>query len=99
MPTEYGGLRGLGLASLGIPGQGEYLAHYYRLSGRNDPARPAQPFHWGFALLRFAVIFEGIAARAQRGTAVANNAADIGALGVALGRRGVKTIDSPFSQF
>lgn len=98
LPTEYGGLRGLDLASLGIPGQGEYLAHYYRLSGRTDPARQAQPFHWGFALLRFAVIFEGIAARAQRGTAVADNAADIGALGVALARRGVESLDSPFPQ-
>ena len=95
LPDEYGGLRGLELAALGIPGEAEYLAHYYRRAGRTDRARQAQPFHWAFALMRFAVIFEGIAARAQRGNAIADNAAEIGALGTALARRGVEALTAP----
>ena len=35
--------------------------------------------------MRWAVIFEGIAARAAHGNAVADDAAEVGALGVALG--------------
>jgi len=88
LPSEYGGIRGLDLAALGIPDEGEYLAHYYRSSGRSSQA---QPFHWAFALMRWAVIFEGIAARAQAGNAVSDNAAEVGALSVALARRGLES--------
>lgn len=91
----FGGIRGLDLAALGIPGEHEYLAHYYRRSGRFDPARQACPFHWAFALMRWAVIFEGIAARAARGNAVAENAAEVGALASALAQRGVEAITTP----
>jgi aminoglycoside phosphotransferase (APT) family kinase protein len=51
-PSEYGGIRGLDLQALGIPTEHEYLAHYYRRTGREDPARQATPFHWAFALMR-----------------------------------------------
>lgn len=95
LPQEFGGIRGLDLAALGIPGEHEYLAHYYRQAGRTDPARQARPFHWAFALMRWAVIFEGIAARAARGNAVADNATEVGALGVALARRGLEAIATP----
>jgi len=95
LPSEYGGIRGLELAPLGIPGEHEYLAYYYRRAGRTDPARQAAPFHWAFALMRWAVIFEGIAARALRGNAVSDNAAAVGALGVALAQRGLEAISTP----
>jgi aminoglycoside phosphotransferase (APT) family kinase protein len=88
LPREYRGIRGLDLAALGIPDEREYLAHYYRSAGRSTEA---QPFHWAFALMRWAVIFEGIAARAQGGNAVADNAAEVGALSVALARRGLES--------
>lgn len=94
LPQEFGGIRGLDLAALGIPDEQEYLAHYYRRSGRTDSGRQATPFHWGFALMRWAVIFEGIAARAAHGNAVADDAAEVGALGVALARRGLEAISS-----
>ena len=61
LPSEYGGLLGLDRASLGIPDEAAYLERYYAAAGRVDRA---QPFHFAFALFRFAVIFEGIAARA-----------------------------------
>lgn len=93
LPTEYGGIRGLPLSQLGIPDRGAYLAHYYRLAGRHDPGRQVRPFHWAFALMRFAVIFEGIAVRARQGNAVGDDAERFGALALALGRRGVEVLD------
>ena len=94
LPTEFGGIRGLDLAALGIPGEHEYLAHYYRRAGRGA-AQQARPFHWAFALMRWAVIFEGIAARAARGNAVADNAAEVGQLSLALAQRGLEAIRTP----
>lgn len=91
LPTEFGGIRGLDLAALGIPTEQDYLAHYYRAAGRSEQA---EPFHWAFAFMRWAVIFEGIAARAQRGNAVADNAAEVGALSIAMAQRGIEAVDT-----
>ena len=91
LPAEYGGIRGLDLAQLGIPAQDEYLAQYYRHSGRKDGVTA---FHFAFALFRLAVIFEGIAVRAAAGNAAAENAAEVGALSAAFARRGAEFIDS-----
>jgi aminoglycoside phosphotransferase (APT) family kinase protein len=79
LPEEYGGLRGLDHASLGLPSREAYLAHYFA-SRRTQAAQSVQPFHTVFALFRFAVIFEGIAARARAGSAAADNAAAVGEL-------------------
>jgi aminoglycoside phosphotransferase (APT) family kinase protein len=92
LPTEFGGIRGLDLAALGIPTELDYLAHYHRAFGRGEQPKP---FHWAFAFMRWAVIFEGIAARAQRGNAVADNAAEVGALSIAMARRGLEAIHTP----
>ena len=89
LPAEYGGIRGLDLAALGIPTEAEYLEHYYRHSGRADGVTP---FHFAFALFRMAVIFEGIAARAQSGNAASADAAQVGRLGPVFARRGVELI-------
>lgn len=91
LPAEFGGIRGLDLQALGIPTEHEYLAHYYRCAARSTQATP---FHWAFALMRWAVIFEGIAARAQRGNAVADNAAEVGALSIAMARRGLEALST-----
>ena len=90
LPSEYGGILGLDHAALGIPEESAYLAHYYATAGRDDRALP---FHFAFALFRFAVIFEGIAARAAAGNAAAENAAKSGRLGPAFARRAVEIID------
>ncbi|MDO9200701.1 MAG: phosphotransferase family protein [Hydrogenophaga sp.] len=92
LPTEFGGIRGLDLQALGIPSEQDYLAHYQCAIGGG--ALPA-PFHWAFAFMRWAVIFEGIAARAQRGNAVADNAAEVGALSVAMAQRGLEALHTP----
>lgn len=90
LPSEYGGIRGLDLAALGIPSEADYLRHYYRLSGRRDGVTA---FHFAFALFRMAVIFQGIAARAASGNAAAENAAEVGTLALAFTRRAVEFID------
>ena len=86
-PEEYGGLRGLDLAALGIPSLDDYVATYLAASGRRDGIAP---FHVAFALFRFAVIFEGISARAVAGNAASDDAADAGKLGPAFARRAVE---------
>ena len=95
LPSEYGGIRGLDLAALGIPDEHAYLAHYYRRAGRGDPARQTQPFHWAFAFMRWAVIFAGIAQRARQGTATSDNAAEVGQLAAALAQRGLEASETP----
>ena len=95
LPEEFGGIRGLDLEGLGIPPEHEYLAHYYCRAGRLDPQRQALPFHWVFALMRWAVIFEGITARAARGNAASADAEQVGAISFALARRGLEAIDTP----
>jgi aminoglycoside phosphotransferase (APT) family kinase protein len=90
-PDEYGGLEGLDLHALGIPEQGDYERAYYRQVERS--LRLA-PFHMAFALFRFALIFEGIAARARDGSAAASDAADVGnRLAVKFARRAVSVIE------
>ena len=70
-PDQYGGLLGLDLAALGIPTQAEYEADYYAALAR--ACVPAEPrlsgFHMAFALFRWSMIFEGIAARSKAGNA------------------------------
>ncbi|MFA5664256.1 phosphotransferase family protein [Castellaniella sp.] len=90
LPTEYGGIRGLDLNALGIPQEAEYLQRYYDLTDRHQAGQQVRPSHRAFALMRLAVIFEGIAARARAGNAVADDAADIGALASAVARRGLE---------
>lgn len=88
LPEEYGGLRGLDHAALGIPQEADYLAHYF--ASRRTPAPyPLAPFHTVFALFRFSVIFEGIAARARAGSAAADNAAAVGELAPVFAARAV----------
>jgi len=89
-PDEYMGLRGCDLGALGIPTEQAYLEHYYRLA---DATRPVLPFHFAFALFRLAVIFEGIAARARSGTAVTENAAEVGKLSLTFAQRAIDVID------
>ena len=88
-PDEYGGLRDLDLGPLGIPSLDEYVAHYLRAAGRKDGIAP---FHVAFALFRFAVIFEGIAARAAAGNAASDDASEAGKLGPAFARRAVELV-------
>lgn len=88
-PDEYGGIAGLDLAALGLPERGEFLAWYAAAGGRADAFAA---FHRIFALFRFAVIFEGIAARAKHGNAASEGAAEVGRLSQNFARRAVEII-------
>jgi aminoglycoside phosphotransferase (APT) family kinase protein len=89
--NEFSGMLGLDLQAAGIPSQQEYLAHYRQCSGRDESITA---FHLAFSMFRFAVILEGIAARALDGSAAAADAADVGKLCGAFARRAVAVIDA-----
>ena len=89
-PEEYGGLRGLDGPALGIPAEADYTAAYYEAAKRDERMTA---FHMAFALFRFAVIFEGIAARAKAGTAAASNAADVAHLSRNFARRAMEVLE------
>lgn len=88
-PEEYGGMRGLDLAALGIPDLEAFVA-VYGAAARHG-AR-LTPFHMAFALFRWAAIFEGIAHRAKTGNANAENAAEIGQLSAVFARQAAALI-------
>lgn len=73
-PDEYGGIKGLDFSSRSLPSQAEFEAWYYAKA--KHEAR-LEPFHMAFALFRFAVVFEGIAARAKAGNAADPDAAKL----------------------
>lgn len=83
-PEEYGGLLGENLVDLGLPDFQEFLATYEAAAQRQVGF---VPFHMVFALFRFAVIFEGVAARAKAGNAAGENAADVAHLAINFAKR------------
>ncbi len=76
-PDMYVGIAGHDLEALGIPSLDDYVSRYCRTAGRSDGIGV---FHLAFSMFRFAVIFEGIAKRAELGNASAGNAEEIGRL-------------------
>lgn len=90
-PDMYAGIVGLDRDALGIPSQDEYIARYCAAAGRAEgPGR----FHIAFSLFRFAVILDGIAARAKSGNAAAENAVAVGAMAESFAQRAVGVIES-----
>ncbi len=89
-PAEFGGLVGLDRAALDIPEESAFLDAYGAVASHG---LRLEPFHHAMALFRFAVIFEGIAARARAGNAAADNAAEVGRLSARFARRAVEVID------
>ncbi|MFS8036556.1 phosphotransferase family protein [Xanthobacter sp. AM11] len=83
-PQEYGGIDGLDLDAMGIPARETFVADY---AAAAHHGLALADFHMAFALFRWAVIFEGIAARALAGNAAAEGAAQTGQLAEAFARR------------
>jgi aminoglycoside phosphotransferase (APT) family kinase protein len=73
------GLAGLDLASLGIPGEAEYLQAYLRRTGRSEPVSAG---HWTyflvFGMFRLVGIVQGIKKRALLGNASSAQAMQAG---------------------
>lgn len=89
-PSMYAGIVGLDREALGIPTQAEYLERYCAAAGRMDG--PGS-FHLAFSLFRFAVILDGIAARARAGNAAAENAVAVGEMAESFAQRAEALID------
>ena len=70
------GLRGLDLASLGIPGEAEYVARYCELSDLDGIDNFG--FYVAFSFFRLASIIQGVARRAKEGNASNRDAAAVG---------------------
>jgi aminoglycoside phosphotransferase (APT) family kinase protein len=88
-PDVFEGLRGLDLRARRLPAQAGYLAAYAEASGRTEPILP---FHHAFSLFRFAVILEGITARAKAGNAVGEDAVAVGRLSARFARYAAELI-------
>jgi aminoglycoside phosphotransferase (APT) family kinase protein len=89
LPDEYGGLLGRDLETLGLPTLEDFEAEY---AGAACHGGRLTSFHLVFALFRWAVIFEGIAARAKAGNAASENAAETGRLAAAFAHRAAELI-------
>ncbi len=83
-PEEYGGVMGIDFAAQGLPTREAFEETYLQAAGISEGLKP---FHLAFALFRFGVIFEGIAARALDGSAASTNAAEVGKLSSVLAAR------------
>ena len=87
MPADakpVGGLAGLNLAALGIPGEEEYVAKYAERTGI-EPAGN-WPFYLAFSIFRLAAIIQGVVKRAADGNASNRHAAKLDGMVEALSR-------------
>jgi aminoglycoside phosphotransferase (APT) family kinase protein len=75
-PGAFRGIGGLDLGALGIPPEAEYVARYCERTGFATPAALAQDwnFYLAYNLFRIAAILQGIAKRAEAGTASSEQA-------------------------
>lgn len=87
---EYGGILDLDAQALGIPSEAEFVACYH---DHLPEVGPLTAFHKAFALFRFAVIFVGIADRAQAGVAADANAAALAPLAERFAVRALHLLD------
>ncbi len=88
-PEEYGGLIGLDLAAFGLPNEDEFMETYY--NAVHHSLRMTN-FHMAFALFRFAIIFEGIAARAKAGNAADAEAEKVAPLSARFAQHAVRVL-------
>ena len=80
-PGAFRGIGGIDLASLGIPSEEEYIRLYCERTGLSTPdaLKADWNFYMAYNLFRIAAILQGIAKRAQMGTAASAQAVSSGA--------------------
>lgn len=80
-PGAFRGIAGLDWATLGIPDEDEYIRWYCESTGLVTPAQLKADwnFYMAYNMFRIAAILQGIAKRAQTGTASSAQAASSGA--------------------
>lgn len=91
-PDLFRGLQGVDFAKLGIPTEADYVDDYARRSGF-DP-RTDWTFFLVLSMFRIASILQGIAKRAQDGTATDAKAVDVGARAKPIAERAVRLLDT-----
>src|SRR6266852_4146057 len=84
-PELFRGLAGIDFARLGIPTEEEYVATYCQRTGRGLIAD--WDFYIVYSLFRLAAILQGIAKRAINGTAVSDEAVELGRLARPVGEQ------------
>jgi len=77
-PGNFRGIAGLPLEELGIPGEREYAALYFKRTGRKDVAASVWDYYMAYNLFRIAAILQGIAKRVLDGTAASEHAREAG---------------------
>jgi aminoglycoside phosphotransferase (APT) family kinase protein len=90
-PNEYGGVAGLPLHEIGIPHEDEFIECYFERLGS---ANTLSIFHRAFALLRFALIAEGVAVRAAKGNANSATADAVGGYAARFTEAALEFVDS-----
>lgn len=78
-PGVFRGLAGFDLPSLGIPQEAQYLRVYCERTGIPIPSHADWNFYLAYNLFRIAAILQGIAKRAEDGTAASEKARESGA--------------------
>ncbi len=89
-PDLFRGLEGVDFADLGIPDEAAYVAAYVGHSGI-DP-RPQWRFFLLLSMFRITSILQGIARRAQDGSAADSRAAEVGARAVPISQRAARLL-------
>jgi aminoglycoside phosphotransferase (APT) family kinase protein len=72
------GLADLDLATLGVPGEAEYVQTYCRRTGRDAVPAADWEYYMAYNLFRLAAIAQGITARALQGNASSAHALEVG---------------------
>jgi aminoglycoside phosphotransferase (APT) family kinase protein len=80
-PGQFRGIGGLDLPALGIPSEADYIARYCERTGFASPQQLQADwnFYLAYNMFRLAAILQGIAKRAEAGTASSAQAASSGA--------------------
>ncbi|VTU24788.1 Putative aminoglycoside phosphotransferase [Variovorax sp. PBL-H6] len=76
---QFRGMAGENFAALGIPSERDYLAAWCRRTGHAPVEESTWTFYLVYNMFRLAAILQGIARRAEDGTAAAGNARETGA--------------------
>jgi aminoglycoside phosphotransferase (APT) family kinase protein len=86
------GLKGVDINALGIPPQSDYVYTYCRRTGRTGINPDDWRFYTAYNLFRLSAIMQGIAGRANEGTAISEQALTIAANANAIAELGLQEI-------
>jgi aminoglycoside phosphotransferase (APT) family kinase protein len=92
-PGKFRGIEGLPLEELGIPTEKEYVALYFKRTGRKGVDPSVWDYYMAYNLFRIAAICQGIAKRVVDGTAASEHARDAGARAPLLAELGWRQVE------